>query len=234
MRTTTTATLIAIALAATACTGRDAPTDTASPATTAAPAPASIAPATTATTAPPPATTALPATSATAMPAPPATVAAPATTGPMPAEGAITFDGFGPAHWGASEEQIRQAWGKDLEGGPTEPESCHYLFPQPRSQGGYRLAFMVEAGKFSRIDVRAPEIVAPGGGRVGMDKADLHRLYPAITEQKHKYVEGGLNLRGMDPAGGQGVIVFEVDPAGKVIAWRVGVPPQVDYVEGCS
>ena len=29
-------------------------------------------------------------------------------------------------------------------------------FPQPRSQGGYRLAFMVEGGKFSRIDVRAP------------------------------------------------------------------------------
>ena len=234
MRTTTTATLIAIALAATACTGRDAPADTASPATMAAPAPATIAPATTATTAPPPASMALPGTPATTLPAASATVAAPAATGPMPAEGAITFDGFGPAHWGASEEQIRQAWGKDLEGGPTEPESCHYLFPQPRSQGGYRLAFMVEGGKFSRIDVRAPEIVAPGGGRVGMDKAALLRLYPGISEQKHKYVEGGLNLRGMDPAGGQGVIVFELDPAGKATAWRVGVPPQVDYVEGCS
>jgi len=152
----------------------------------------------------------------------------------MPAAGAITFTGFGPAHWGASEEQVRQAWGKDLQGAPSEPNGCYYLFPEPRSAGGYRLAFLLEAAKFSRIDVRVSDITAPGGGRVGMDKAEVHRLYPGITEQKHKYVEGGLNLRGMDPAGGQGVVVFEVDPAGKVVAWRVGVPPQVDYVEGCS
>jgi hypothetical protein len=163
----------------------------------------------------------------------PATVAPP-MTGPMPAEGAITYAGFGPAHWGASEEQVRQAWGKDLQGAPSEPNGCYYLFPEPRSAGGYRLAFLFEGAKFSRLDVRVPDIAAPGGGRVGMDKAEVHRLYPAITEQKHKYVEGGLNLRGMDPAGGQGVVVFEVDPAGKVVAWRVGQPPQVDYVEGCS
>ena len=95
-------------------------------------------------------------------------------------------------------------------------------------------ALMIEGGRFVRYDVGTDREAAPGGGRVGMDKAEVHRLYPAITEQKHKYVEGGLNLRGMDPNGGQGVVVFEVDPAGKVIAWRVGVPPQVDYVEGCS
>jgi len=183
-------------------------------------------------TMPAPATPAAPST----MPMPPSatTVAAPGTTGPMPAPGAITFDGFGPAHWGASEEQLRQAWGKDLEGAPSEPGACHYLFPHPRSAGGYRVAFMIEGATFGRIDVRASDIAAPGGGRVGMDKAELHRLYPDIAEQKHKYVEGGLNLRGMDPNGGQGVVVFEVDPAGKVIAWRVGQPPQVDYVEGCS
>ncbi|HWI23748.1 MAG TPA: lectin, partial [Lysobacter sp.] len=33
---------------------------------------------------------------------------------------------------------------------------------------------------------------------------------------------------------GKGVLVFETDAAGKVTAWRAGVPPQVDYVEGCS
>jgi hypothetical protein len=186
-----------------------------------------------------PPTSTVPVTSATiATPATPATMPAPATpaapsTTPMPPS-AITFDGFGPAHWGASEEQLRQAWGKDLDGAPSEPGACHYLFPHPRSAGGYRVAFMIEGATFGRIDVRAPDIAAPGGGRVGMDKAELRRLYPDIAEQKHKYIEGGLNLRGMDPKGGQGVIVFEVDPAGKATAWRIGVPPQVDYVEGCS
>ena len=162
------------------------------------------------------------------------TVATPPATGPMPAEGAITFLGFGPAHWGASEEQVRQAWGKELDASPGEPGGCHYLFPLPRSGTGLRLAFMIEAGRFGRLDVRAPDIAAPGGGRVGMDKAALHRLYPTASQQPHKYVEGGLNLRVADPAGGQGAVVFELDPAGKTTAWRVGVPPQVDYVEGCS
>ena len=34
--------------------------------------------------------------------------------------------------------------------------------------------------------------------------------------------------------GGNGKLVFETDAAGKVSAWRAGVEPQVDYVEGCS
>jgi hypothetical protein len=29
-------------------------------------------------------------------------------------------------------------------------------------------------------------------------------------------------------------LVFETDAAGKATAWRVGLSPQVDYVEGCS
>jgi len=211
-------TALAFAIACSACTGRDASPDAAPPAAS------TVAPA-----APP--SVAAPATVATVPP--PATVAPPAT-GPMPAEAAIGYNGFGPAHWGASEEQVRQAWGKDLDASPGEPGGCHYLFPLPRSGTGFRLAFMIEAGRFGRLDVRAPDIAAPGGGRVGMDKAALHRLYPTVSEQPHKYVEGGLNLRVADPAGGQGAVVFELDPAGKATAWRVGVPPQVDYVEGCS
>ncbi|UHQ20102.1 hypothetical protein LVB87_02785 [Lysobacter sp. KIS68-7] len=207
-----------LAIACTACTGREAPSATTPASSTAA------APTAATVIAPPAVTTAAPA----------ATTVAPPATGPMPAEGAITFNGFGPAPWGASEEQVRQAWGRDLEGAQTEPNGCYYLFPQPRTESGYRIAFMMETSKLGRIDVRVPEIAAPGGGRVGMDKAELHRLYPAITEQKHKYVEGALNLRAMDPQGGPGVILFELDAQGKATAWRVGVPPQVDYVEGCS
>jgi hypothetical protein len=152
----------------------------------------------------------------------------------MPAAGAISYAGFGPAHWGASEEQVRQAWGKDMEGTPPEPNGCFYLFPEPRSDAGYRFAFMVEGGKLGRIDVRTPDIAAPGGGKVGMGKDEIRRLYPGLAEQRDKYDENARNLRGTDPEGGTGVIVFDVDAHDKVTQWRVGVPPQVDYVEGCS
>ena len=58
-------------------------------------------------------------------------------------------------------------------------------------------------------------------------------LYPGIEQQNHKYVEGGHYLRaGADS--GEGVVVFETGADDVVTEWRVGLPPQVDYVEGCS
>ena len=75
---------------------------------------------------------------------------------------------------------------------------------------------------------------APGGGKVGMSATQVHDMYAGrVEEQPHKYVEGGRNLR-IQSEDGASALIFEVDAAGKVTAWRVGVPPQVDYVEGCS
>ena len=95
---------------------------------------------------------------------------------------------------------------------------------------------MIEGAKFARIDVRRDDVTAPGGGKVGMTKAQVAALYPGIEEQPHKY-SGGLYLRVKDAAGGSGVLLFETDGKGddaKVTEWRIGIPPQVDYVEGCS
>lgn len=154
----------------------------------------------------------------------------------LPAEGTISFEGFGPAKFGATDEDVRMAWGADLgDAKPSEPGGCYYLIPQPLTEAGYRVAFMVEGDKFSRMDVRAAEVTAPGGGKVGMETAQVEGLYGGRVEtQPHKYVEGARYLRVTDPTGGNGVLVFETGADGQVTAWRIGVPPQVDYVEGCS
>jgi hypothetical protein len=125
------------------------------------------------------------------------------------------------------------AWGKDMVGGPGDPQGCYYLYPAPRNQGGYRIGFMVENQRFSRLDVDAVGIVAPGGGQVGMSADEIRKHYTDIVEQPHKYVEGAKYLRHTDAANGS-VLVFETDASGKVTEWRLGVPPQVDYVEGCG
>ena len=165
--------------------------------------------------------------SAPAMPPPP---------GPAPADGVIGYAGFGPARFGASEQAVRLAWGKDIKADtPSEPGGCYYLFPQPRPQGGYGIGFMIEGDKFARIDVDTADIAAPGGGRVGMNADEIRTRYAGrIEEQNHKYVEGGKTLRIKDSAGGNGVVLFATDAAGKVTQWRIGVPPQVEYVESCS
>ncbi|MGY1410483.1 MULTISPECIES: hypothetical protein [unclassified Luteimonas] len=153
-----------------------------------------------------------------------------------PAEGTIGFAGFGPAQFGASAEAVRQAWGGDLgDAQPAEPGGCHYLIPQPLGSEGYRTAFMIEGDRFVRVDVRDAGVTAPGGAKLGMSGDEVRALYEGrVEEQPHKYDPEGKVLRVSAPDGGDGVLVLELDAAGRVDEWRVGVPPQVDYVEGCS
>jgi hypothetical protein len=184
----------------------------------------------------PPASATAPAPAQTAPAEPPAPSPPPPPAGTMPAPGVIGYTGFGPATFGANEEQVRMAWGKELTGPkPDTPDGCYYLMPEPRTRRGYRIGFMFENQRFVRIDVDADDIEAPGGGRVGMTTQDIQRLYAGhVQMQNHKYVEGGHYLRIPNPGGGPGVVLFETDADGLVTAWRIGEPPQVDYVEGCS
>lgn len=94
---------------------------------------------------------------------------------------------------------------------------------------------MIEGDRFVRLDVGAGDIEAPGGGRVGMDAAAIEALYPGRVEtHPHKYVDGARYLRISAADGGDGVLLFETDDGGRVVAWRIGVPPQIDYVERCG
>jgi len=94
---------------------------------------------------------------------------------------------------------------------------------------------MMEDGRFVRYDVGTDKETAPGGGKVGMSVEELQKLYGgALKASPHKYTQGGqyLSMDAGDVAPTR--LVFEVDAAGKVTSWRVGLSPQVEYVEGCS
>ena len=120
-----------------------------------------------------------------------------------------------------------------MQGEAAADGGCYYLSPAAHSEGGP--FFMLEGGEFVRYDVRGGATVAPGGGKIGMDLAQLQALYPqAEPPQPHKYVDAGKVLRVPATDGSQGVLVFELGADGKVTLWRVGLPPQVDYVEGCG
>lgn len=92
---------------------------------------------------------------------------------------------------------------------------------------------MFEHGQFVRYDVRTPAVIAPGGIKVGTPATQVHTDYPGIEQQPDKYDADAYNLRVANPAG-QGVLIFHIGKNGAVTQWRAGVPPQVDYVEGCS
>ena len=134
--------------------------------------------------------------------------------------------------FGMDEAAFRQAWSGELSGGAAPGSDCAMFAPiwtKPPAE----LSFMLEHGRFVRYDVRGAKEIAPGGGRVGMDKAQLLGLYSHDSmESPAKYDPGASQLRVEDKSGG--VLIFDIGADGKVKAWRVGVPPQIDYVEGCS
>jgi len=168
---------------------------------------------------------------------PPAT-APPGTLPPRLQQGGqalARFDGYGDLKLGMTADEVRQHWGGELDGGPdadSGPDGCYYLLPK-WADNAREFGFMFEHDKLVRYDSGNPKELAPGGGRVGMTAEEISRLYPDAQAQPHKYVEGGQYLRVSQP-GGAAALLFETDETGKVTRWRVGVPPAVDYVEGCS
>lgn len=148
----------------------------------------------------------------------------------------INFEGFGPAKFGASEEEVRMAWGRPLEAGtPAEGATCYQLRMEPMPENGKGILFLFEDGKFARYDVDVPLHVAPGDLTTGMTADKVEAAFPGRVEsQPHKYVEGARNLVVSPENGGEARLVFETDAAGTIVSWRIGLPPQIHYVEGCG
>jgi hypothetical protein len=94
---------------------------------------------------------------------------------------------------------------------------------------------MVEQGRIVRVDVDSAGLATSEGATVGMSEADIRSRYPGVREVPHKYDERGryLVVTSASPADSALRLIFETDGA-RVVRYRAGVVPQVEYVEGCS
>ncbi len=111
-------------------------------------------------------------------------------------------------------------------------EGCHVVTPAAAGTPP-RFTWLVVDGVVTRVDVIDAAIVAEGGGRVGMSADELRARYPeGIVEGPHKYEPDGHTWRIGPPDAAH--FVFELDGTDHVVAWRAGVPPQVDWVERCG
>ena len=153
--------------------------------------------------------------------------------GVVQAGGLARWDGFGDVRIGMDLDEVEQVWPGKLDREGADDSSCYYLIPSGEANI-VKFAMMFENGSLVRYDVETPAIIAPGGGQVGMDAAQIEALYPGRVEQSgHEYMVGGRYLR-VQEQDDEHILLFETDPAGSVSEWRVGLPPQVDYTEGCS
>jgi hypothetical protein len=162
---------------------------------------------------------------AAASPARPAVVAA-APTG-------SDIVGYESLRWNMTPPQMREAWKAPLFPQTlADPDQCSYVTPQ---EGNFDIGFMIESGTFRRVDVRRGATEAPGGGRIGMTAEQIQSLYAGhVQSQPNKYEAGARDWVVTPSAGSQVKLVFEADADGKITRWRMGMAPQVDYVEGCG
>ena len=177
-------------------------------------------------------------TSAPASTAPVADTATSAPAAPVPAASVDAsgpnWSGYGALRWGMSPQDMHAAWQPGTLSRPAgigTDDTCHYLIPDAAPQD---VRLMMEEGRFVRMEFLTPASTAPGGGKVGWTAAQVRAAYPVgLEELAHKYEEGASYLRIRD-ADGEGVLLFETDANGMVTRWRMGIAPQVDYVEGCA
>lgn len=168
----------------------------------------------------------------------PATVQATHKTMPFAAlktlqanETLASYAGYGATRFGMDEDAFRDAWQTDLNGAVDLAGTCSLLQPMWNKQLA-DFDFMFEHGHFVRYDVGTPKEIAPGGGKVGMSTAQIQAFYgPHLQVLPHKYQMNAHYLRIEDGKGD--VLLFETDADGKISRWRVGVPPQIDYEDGC-
>lgn len=92
---------------------------------------------------------------------------------------------------------------------------------------------MVEKDEISRVDVTAGSVATVEGAKIGDSEDRIKSLYPGrVAVQPHKYTDGHY-LVVTPKSGGDNRIVFETDGK-KVLRYRSGRMPAVQYVEGCA
>ena len=142
-------------------------------------------------------------------------------------QSAVTTDEFGPVQFGTSLAAAQAASGLpwDLD---SDFEGCAYYTVRGGPAGA---AFMVIDGIVVRVDIDGPAVRTKSGLGVGTSEAEILRLFPTAAVTPHEYQEGGHYVTITDRATGNKV-VFETD-GNTVTRYRAGVPPAVEYVEGC-
>lgn len=148
----------------------------------------------------------------------------------------VNYQGFGPAKFGGNQESVRMSWGRPLNASkPAKGSTCLYLNPEVMPEAKRGIGFMFEDAKFVRYDVDDGSQTAPGNIKVGDMAEQVLTVHAGRVETApHKYMPKGRTLTVTPEDKSAARLVFEIGEDGKIISWRIGVPPQVFYVEGCG
>ena len=145
----------------------------------------------------------------------------------------VTPRGIGPLRIGMTHGEVEAVLGALV---PTSRDGgwrqCAYVAPAGLPPG---VRLMVEGGTVARVDVDSGRVATVAGARIGDSEAQVKELYsPRVRAAPLKYGSG--HTLTVMPAGAVDSslrIVFETDGR-RVVRYRAGRVPPVEYVEGCG
>jgi hypothetical protein len=139
----------------------------------------------------------------------------------------VTNDGVGPVRLGMPRDELI-ALGGSVNG---DDGPCEFVRPQAAPAG---VLAMVVKGRVRRVDITTPNVTTVAGIGVGRTEAEIRRAYPATRVEPHKYHAGRYFTVDLGKMTGEPTrLIFETDGI-RVTRYRVGFPPEVEWVEGCS
>ena len=157
-----------------------------------------------------------------------AVAAAPKSSTPKP--WVLRFDGAGPVKVGMSLAQLNTALNENFSMPEDEDEKACFFAESAKYPG---IAFMVQSGRVTRVDVIKPNIATASGIRVGDSEALVMKVYgQKLKVEPHAYTgPEGHYLTVYSPDGRYG-LRFETDGQ-KVTGFYAGERHAIAYVEGC-
>jgi len=152
--------------------------------------------------------------------------------GPYAACGAISAAGwcgltFGEASEGAETRAKVPLIPQIDEATLHDPEACRVY---TTTDGPRSVAFLSVEKKIGSVSIAVPGPATAEGIGIDSKEADLKAKYPGAKAGPNKY-EASVTEYEVDQ--GPGKLVFEVE-AGTVRRIKAGIPPSIDYVEGCG
>jgi hypothetical protein len=144
----------------------------------------------------------------------------------------VTEYGIGRIRAGMTVKEARAAVPGFEPAVGAESVGCDYASVPGLPRG---VSIMVEDGVVGRVDVLEGTVSTSAGARIGDTEATIKKLYKGlVTVSPHKYTDGHyLTVVPKSHADSAFRIVFETDGA-RVLQYRAGRRPQVEYVEGCA
>ena len=143
-----------------------------------------------------------------------------------------TLDGIAPAKVGMSVQQLSAALGHPVAPAKGNKRACRYI---QSASLPIDVALMLVNDTVARVDVDSTGAHTSEGAYVGDPESRVMQIYRGnIVVQPHKYTGPvGHYLIVTPPSDTTRRIIFETDGE-KVLRYRVGRRPEVEFVEGCS